>query len=154
MDCVKLRESLKQSKMKILLNNSYGCFGFSEEFLMELFRRYPGDPVLWGDGLDHCPCWTPELAEEQLIPFCEGYTQEMNGLVFRNEKTKKWYQADNETIGHLRTEPRILALFEEWSSRGLPCNDSFASIHIHEIPEGKQWYIEDNHTGMEWITLQ
>lgn len=139
---------------KVIVNTCYGGFGFSNEFMAELFRRYPGDRSFWGE---------PEEEEEYIShpnyaayikPFCPGYSQFDTTICFREDATRKWFRltAHGRTPAgvRLRTDPRVIALFEEWESEGLRVSGICASLRVQELPEHWEFRI-DEYDGVETL---
>lgn len=138
---------------KIILNKCYGGFGFCKQFMEELFERYPGDQAFWGKP-GECRIWQWEKEADQLAPFCEGYSIFCGTLHFREDASGLWFSVPTEGFTNggvlLRSDPRVVALFEEWQSEDRNPSGAFASLCLETAPEHWNWRVAE-HDGMETL---
>lgn len=141
---------------KVILNTCYGGFAFSDEFMAELFRRYPGDRSFWGEPEKEDPCMSLPNYAAYVRPFCPGYSQFKGTPCFREEATGLWFRLDNQGYTGarvlLRSDPRVVALFEEWKAAGKNTSYIYSKLELDTVPEHWDWHVTD-YDGVEDIVM-
>ena len=113
----------------------------SDEFMEELFCRYPGDETLFGKGE------TPSTPLKNLVPLCCGFSRVKGSVVYVQDATgNTWYLSPYaSSTDPIRSDPRSIALFEEH-------RDKEDSISIWNVPDHCTWKIReyDGLESVEW----
>lgn len=133
----------------IYADNSLGLLIFSNGFLKELFRRYPGDESLFGLLTHEYP--TISGFNGRYPEICSGWSHIGPDLDFLQTDTGLWCSIDVNRFSQneLRTDSRIINLVRErgidWSS-GKHCR-----IGVTYVPPLCDWKIVGSqHESVEW----
>jgi hypothetical protein len=125
---------------------------FSREFILEFFRRYLEDPVLFPLGRVTVPPysdWNPEqyahVADDTLVPGWTAYALPCPS--FLHKETGEWLHSFNMAGKgeSWRTDDRFLALLRE-KGRGWSGSNS-ADLRINYAPMDMEWWVDIHENG-------
>lgn len=136
------------SLQPVIINEGSVCDPtFSGEFILEFFRRYPEDGVMFPRGrTTELPYfnWKPEhyahRADDTLVPGWTVYN--MPYPSFLHKETGMWVHSHGctEVNNEWRTDPRVIALVREMGYRA--AGDPGANLRINYAPVDVKWWVE------------
>ena len=134
-------------------NNELGLLSFSGQFLLDLFRRYPGDADLFGIPTFDSPIssfvWKSGTKYREIRA---GWSHVGPDLDFLETGTGRWISIDVSRFNEssLRTDTRIVELLRE---KGLAWSSSkYTRIGLTYVPDHCDWQIglRDGFETVEW----